>query len=1202
MQATTATRATPTPSPNAARAHLGALSGQRRWGTLWRDLAATALVLAITACGGDSDAPPAAPPVVPPAATGSVSGTVVASGTGLALAGVAITSDSRSTSSAADGSYTLTDEPVGAARVLAFERAGHAKSVLVVAVSAGITARANARLTLIGAAQSFDAAAGATVAVAGSTAQVSLPAAGLVTTTGVAATGLVTAELTPINPATDPANMPGNYTAQAAVAGGAAQPIESFGALNVTLKNAAGKPLNLAPGKTATIRIPLATRSVSPPAAVPLFYFDEAAGLWVQQGSATLAGSAPNQYYEGTVSHFTTWNADQVIDTIRVIGCVQDVAGARIAAAEVNSYGSDYSGRASTASNANCDFAVPIRKGGVATIVAQVGNRSSAPKRVGPSQIDIVLAGALVLSAGGAPPLIVEQPQSVTVLPAGYAALRVDAVGSPVLRYQWQRNGVDIAGETTPSLLIYPVLAGDNAARFKAVVTNAYGSATSDEAVLTVNSVPQPPLINGQPLPKSVLVGASASFDIVAVSQGGTLTYQWRRNGTPIPGATGTSYVIAATVAADNGSAFSVVVSSSNGTSATSNSALLTVGVPAPLVISNGPQNASVSVGQSASFSVSVTGGAAAPSFQWRRNGANIAAANAVSYTTPATTLADSGATFSVVVTSGAETLTSGNATLTVTQPVAGNGYYLLASAGPTVLASITFANGVQDVPTQALLAVNAAAPGSGALTLEPVGQTRFLFSGAIEGTVNAGQVSNLRSRIGTYFKGGRLYKIDQVVANGAAPAPQVVSALLTTQVCGESGIAASPTYARGNDLSNPPVGWVFLRGPGADALCDTADDNYWAVRLDMVGTDLARTLPGEPQVDISTANGGFAGVVLRVGNQMRRTDADINNANTVLFNIDSASYTNLGRAFGSSMPGIWLFIEGGKLWGVNLAAPATRTELATLAAGETVSPVIATDGASAFVGLSTSTSARVLRVNENLSNTITVASLNQPLANLALSLTRVVMQTQGSPAQLLSVAKAGGATTTLLSLGAGVIAGPLLAAGENVYLAQYQFGANGASVSTFIVGTDGANPVTLTNTDIKRPVAAATLALAAGTDSTYAVVLADGVASVASNAGATLRAVNGATRATLVTYGSLPTSPDGVVAGITGDPLQYGQAGLFTFIGTASGDGDLYFFKSDAAGLIRVTNFIPAAPAQAARVGAQALPLLRAKRDLLVR
>ena len=1138
---------------------------------LWRWLLAMALMGVIAGCGGGGDG--AATPAAP---TGTVNGSVVASNTGAALAGVAVTSGTRSTSSAADGSFTLTEVPSGDGQVVAFVLAGHAKGVLTVPVAAGATARVNARLTPVGATQSFDAATAATVTVAGSPAQVRLPAAGLVTASGAAATGTVTAEVTPINPATNPANMPGNYTAQAA-GSGTPQPIESFGALNVTLKDAGGNELNLAAGKTATIRIPLATRSASAPATIPLFFFNETTALWVQEGTATLAGTAPNQYYEGTVSHFTYWNADRVTDTIRVIGCVQDKAGARVAGAEVTSYGSDYSGRNTVFSNANCDFAVAIRRGSVANVVAQVGNRSSSPARVGPSQVDIVLAAPLVLSSGGAAPLIVEQPQSQTVQVDSYASFRVEAVGSPVLRYQWQRNGVDIAGATTEFLSIYPALVGDNAAGFTAVVTNPYGSATSNTAVLTVSTTPLPPLITGQPLPISVQVGASATFAVVAVSRGGSLSYQWRRNGTPISGATGTSYTTPATVVSDNGTAYSVVVSSSNGTSVTSNGAILTVGTPTPLAITNQPQDTSVSVGQSASFSVTATGGTAALTYQWRRNGSNIAGANAVSYTTPATTLADTGTTFSVVVGSASESVTSTNATLTVTQPTAGNGYYLLTSAGPIVGGTITFANGTQPLPTQAVVAVNSAAPNNGAVTVEPAGQTFFLFSRVIEGTVNGSQVTNLRSRLGTYFKGGRLYKVDQVVANATLPTPQLVSALATTQVCGDSGIASSPTYANGNSLANPQGSWLFLRGPGADNLCDTADDNYWAVRLDMLATDLPRTLPGEPQVDILAANGAYAGVVVRNGNQMRSSDADINNVNTLLFSIDATSYTNLGRTFGSSLPGFWLFIEGGKLWGVNLAAPTTRVELATLAAGESSSPAIVSDGGSVFVGLSTSTSARVLRVNESLTNTTTVATLNQPLVSMALTLTRLVMQTQGSPARLLSVEKASTPATTptlLISFGAGVIPGVLLTSGENVYMAQYQFGTTGATVSTLVIGGDGSNPMTLVSTDIKRGVAPATVSLAVGLSNNYAVILADGVTSLTSNAGATLRAVNGATRATIVTYGSVPASPDGPVYAATTDPLQYGQSGLFTFIDITSGFGNLYYFKSDAAGLIRVTNF----------------------------
>jgi hypothetical protein len=1105
--------------------------------------------------------------------TGSVSGTVVASRTGAALTGVAVTTAGHSVSTAADGTYTLTDVPTGDAKLVTFELAGHARGVLAVSVAANATARADARLTPVGATQTFDAATATTVVVAGSAAQVSLPAAGLVTSTGAAFTGTVTAEVTPINPANDPGNMPGSYTAMAA-GSNAPQTIESFGALNVTLKDGGGNALNLAAGKTATIRIPLATRSPSPPATIPLFYFNETTALWVQEGTATLAGTAPNQYYEGTVSHFTYWNADQVTDTIRVIGCIQDDKGAKVTGADVDSYGSDYSGHDHVTSNANCDFAVAIRKGGVANVVAQVGNRSSSPARVGPSQVDIVLSAPLVLSAAGSPPLITEQPQPQTVQVDSYASFHVEAVGSPVLRYQWQRDGVDIVDQTTPFLYVYPTRVADNAARFTAVVTNAYGSATSNTVALTVNTTPLPPLITGQPLPISVQVGATATFQVVAVSQGGALSYQWRRNGGPITGATSSTYTTPPTVAGDNGSAYSVLVSSSNGTSVSSNGALLTVGTPTPLAISNQPQDTSVSAGQSASFSVTATGGSAAITYQWRRNGSNIAGANAVSYTTPATTLADNGTTFSVVVGSASDSVTSNNATLTVTQPTAGNGYYLLTSAGPLVDSTITFANGTQALPTQAVVAVNSAAPNNGAVTVEPAGQTRFLFSSVIEGTVNGSQVTNLRSRLGTYFKAGRLYKVDQVVANATLPTPQLVSALATTQVCGDSGIASSPTYANGNDLANPQGSWLFLRGPGADNLCDTADDNYWAVRLDMLATDLPRTLPGEPQVDIVAANGAYAGVVVRNGNQMRRSDAGINNVNTLLFTIDATSYTNLGRTFGSSLPGFWLFIEGGKLWGVNLAAPATRVELTTLAAGESSSPSIVSDGASVFVGLSTSTSARVLRVNESLINTTTVATLNQPLVNLALTLTRLVMQTQGSPANLLSVDKAGGATTPLISFGAGVIPGVLLTSGENVYMSQYQFGATGAAVSTLVIGGDGSNPVTLVATDIKRGVAPTTVSLAVGVSSNYAVILADGVTSLTSNAGATLRAVNGATRATIVTYGSVPASPDGPVYAATTDPLQYGQSGLFTFIDITSGFGNLYYFKSDAAGLIRVTNF----------------------------
>lgn len=77
------------------------------------------------------------------------------------------------------------------------------------------------------------------------------------------------------------------------------------------------------------------------------------------------------------------------------------------------------------------------------------------------------------------------------------------------------------------------------------------------------------------------------------------------------------------------------------------------------------PTSVTVTAGQPATFSVSASG-AAPISYQWRKNAANVSGATAASYTTPATTTADSGSKFDVVVTNSAGSITSAQATLTV--------------------------------------------------------------------------------------------------------------------------------------------------------------------------------------------------------------------------------------------------------------------------------------------------------------------------------------------------------------------------------------------------------------------------------------------------------------------------------------------------------------------------------------------------------
>lgn len=87
---------------------------------------------------------------------------------------------------------------------------------------------------------------------------------------------------------------------------------------------------------------------------------------------------------------------------------------------------------------------------------------------------------------------------------------------------------------------------------------------------------------------------------------------------------------------------------------------------PVAPTLSAQPTSQSVTVGQTATFTVVATG-TAPLSYQWQKNGASLGGATAASYTTPAVAMADNGETFQVVVSNAAGSMTSSAATLTVT-------------------------------------------------------------------------------------------------------------------------------------------------------------------------------------------------------------------------------------------------------------------------------------------------------------------------------------------------------------------------------------------------------------------------------------------------------------------------------------------------------------------------------------------------------
>jgi len=97
-----------------------------------------------------------------------------------------------------------------------------------------------------------------------------------------------------------------------------------------------------------------------------------------------------------------------------------------------------------------------------------------------------------VVFTGSQAPSISVQPQNTTVPIGENATFTVAASGTNPLNYQWFRNNVSVPNGTAATLVYGPVVAGDNGAIFKCVVTNVYGQASSNEVTLfaTTNTRP----------------------------------------------------------------------------------------------------------------------------------------------------------------------------------------------------------------------------------------------------------------------------------------------------------------------------------------------------------------------------------------------------------------------------------------------------------------------------------------------------------------------------------------------------------------------------------------------------------------------------------------------------------------------------------------------------------------------------------------
>ncbi|MCZ4407297.1 hypothetical protein O3Q51_00645 [Cryomorphaceae bacterium 1068] len=163
----------------------------------------------------------------------------------------------------------------------------------------------------------FSTASGGVINVPGGP-TVSFPAGELVTSGGQPYSGEVLVASTYLDPS-DPSlmsYMPGSLAAIDDE--GEAVGMITYGMVGVELSAASnGQKLQLAGGRKATITLPLPeTHASHAPQSIPLWYFDQTAGIWQEEGVATRSGNS----YVGQVGHFSFWNCDVSVNSVFLEG------------------------------------------------------------------------------------------------------------------------------------------------------------------------------------------------------------------------------------------------------------------------------------------------------------------------------------------------------------------------------------------------------------------------------------------------------------------------------------------------------------------------------------------------------------------------------------------------------------------------------------------------------------------------------------------------------------------------------------------------------------------------------------------------------------------------------------------------------------------------------------------------------------------
>jgi hypothetical protein len=193
----------------------------------------------------------------------------------------------------------------------------------------------------------------------------------------------------------------------------------------------------------------------------------------------------------------------------------------------------------------------------------------------------------------------------------------------------------------------------------------ATGSLVFGLALIASDNLP-PRIVNAsQPADRTVVEGEATTFTVGEIGGTGPFSYQWLKDGAPIPGATSPTFTLDPVLAMDAGD-YSVEIANPKGAKVTSRSAKLTVTSVPVAVDPAQPADLTAVEGTAATFVAVATG--SLPTYQWFDVNGPIPGAVGPQLTLDNVSSSDTGKQYWVVVSNSVSSVTSRKATLTVLQ------------------------------------------------------------------------------------------------------------------------------------------------------------------------------------------------------------------------------------------------------------------------------------------------------------------------------------------------------------------------------------------------------------------------------------------------------------------------------------------------------------------------------------------------------